>query len=95
MRQLRISLPNNRYRRMAGLLLGALMGLVFALVSQLGDWFALPGVPLYQPPFGLAGNIVMYTLGAASLGMLVAWPVSGIRGTFLVAAGSAAAIVIV
>lgn len=95
MRQLRISLPNNRYRRMTGLLLGALVGLVFGLVSQLGDRFALPGVPLHQPPFGPAGNIVMVTLAVAFLGLLVAWPVSGIRGTFLVAAGSAAAIIVV
>lgn len=95
MRQLRISLPNNRYRRIAGLLLGALVGLVFGLVSQLGDRFALPGVPLYQPPFGPPGNIIMVTLAAAFLGVLVAWPVSGIKGTFLVAAGSAAAIIAV
>lgn len=94
MRQLRISVPNNRYRRMAGLVFGALVGLVFGLVSQLGDPLALPGVPLFRPPFGLPGNIVMYTFGAAFLGVLVAWPMSGIKGTFLVAAGSAAAIIV-
>ncbi len=88
-------MPNDRYRRITGLLLGALLGLVFGLVSQLGDRLALPGVPLYSPPFGPAGNIVVYTFGAALLGLLVAWPMSGIKGTFLVAAGSAAAIVVV
>jgi len=75
--------------------LGALVGLVFGLVSQLGDRFALPGVPLYKPPLGPLGNIVMYAFGAALLGVLVAWPVSGIKGTFQVAAGSAAAIIVV
>lgn len=80
---------------MAGLLLGALVGLVFGLVSQLGDRLALPGVPLYRSPLGLPGNIVMYTFGAAFLGVLVAWPMSGIKGTFLVAAGSAGAIIFV
>ena len=95
MSQLRISLPNTRYRRLTGLVLGTLLGLVFGLVLQLGDQLALPGVPLYRPPFGPTGNIVMITAGAALLGVLVAWPMSGIKGTFLVAAGSAAVIIIV
>lgn len=86
--------PAPRYRRGAGLLLGALLGLVFGLVTQYINRLALPGVPLYQPPFGPLGNSLLGLLIGGLLGLLVAWPASSIHGAFLAAAVSAAAIVL-
>lgn len=88
-----ISLPNDRYRRIAGFCLGALVGITFATVWQYGDRLVIPGVPLYQPPFGLIGNILMFGFGAGVLGLITAWTRNGIGGTFLAAAVSAVAIV--
>lgn len=86
--------PAPRVRRSAGLLLGALLGLVFGLVTQYINRIALPGVPLYQPPAGPLGNSLLGLLAGALLGTIVAWPTSSIHGTFLASAVSAFAIVI-
>lgn len=37
----------------------------------------MPGIPLYQPPFGAMGNILMALFIGASLGIIVAWSESG------------------
>jgi hypothetical protein len=92
---LNISLPDDRYRRRMGFALGGLLGLCYGLVLHLGDRITVPGVPLFRPPFGSAVNVVLFTLAGAVLGILVAWPLSGITGTFLVAAGSAVVIIVV
>ncbi len=89
-----ISLPDDRYRRGAGFALGALLGLTYAAVYQFGDQLAMPGVPLYRPPFGVAGNLVLFALVGGLLGLIAAWPRSGLVGTFIAAALSAAALVI-
>ncbi len=88
-----ISLPDDRYRRFAGFTLGALVGAVYAAVVQFGDRIAIPGAPLYQPPLGAAGNVVLFALGGGLLGLITAWPRSALAGTFIAAAISAAAIV--
>jgi hypothetical protein len=88
-----ISLPNDRYRRAVGFGLGALIGVTYAAAYQVGDRITIPGIPLYQPPFGLAGNLLMFALGGGLLGLIAAWPRSGIAGTFLAAAVSAVALV--
>lgn len=88
-----ISLPDDRYRRIAGFVLGALVGFTYAAVFQFGDQLALPGVPLYRPPFGVAGNLVLFAVGGGLLGLLAAWPRSGLLGTFVAAAVSAAVLV--
>ena len=88
------SAPDDRYRRRIGLALGALLGLTYGLISQLGNRLLIPNVPLYQPPFGALANTVMFTIGGALLGVLVAWPRSGIKGVFLMATAGALAIVL-
>lgn len=88
------SLPDDRYRRRTGLTLGAALGLAYGVFSQLGNRLLVAGVPLYQPPLGAWLNALIFTLGGAALGLLVAWPRSGIKGVFLMAAGGAAGIVL-
>jgi hypothetical protein len=81
-----------RYRRVAGALIGVLFGFGYALVSQLINRLALPGVPLYQPPLGPFGNIVLGLLTGAGLGLLCAWPASAAKGILLGGATAAAAV---
>ena len=69
-------------RRGFGLALGALLGLVYGLTSQTINRIILPGIPLYQPPLGPAGNTLLIMLLGAMLGLVAAWPTSSIAGTF-------------
>lgn len=64
----------DRRRRLIGLGLGALLGLVYAAVSQGVNHVALPGIPLYQPPLGYWGNLGLSGLWGGVLGLVVAWP---------------------
>ena len=63
-----------RYRRAAGLIIGALVGLVFGLISQGINSFVLPGLDFYQPPFGQIVNGVLCLVSGALLGLVSAWP---------------------
>lgn len=82
------------YRRIFGLLLGTLLGLTYGLVAQGINRLVLPDVPLYQPPFGPAGNAVVAMLLGAALGGVTAWPAGSLRGTFT-ASGLAAALIVI
>lgn len=79
-------------RRVLGSLLGAGLGLSYGLVSQLVNRVVLPGVPLYQPPLGSLGNIVLHSLVGAGLGFLTSRPSSAMVGVLL---GSLAAAIAV
>ncbi len=74
------------HRRWLGLVLGVALGLAFGLVSQYGNAMLLPGVPLYHPPFGAAGNLLLCVAVGAVLGLATAWPnnafVGAIAGCF-------------
>ena len=85
-------MTEQRYRRAAGALLGMMFGFAYALVSQLINRLALPGIPLYQPPLGPVGNILLGLLAGAGLGLLCAWPASGAKGILLGGAAAAAAV---
>lgn len=82
---MQFTLPDDRYRRLTGLALGAILGLALGLVSQFADRVALPGVPLHQPPLGPAGNALGMAVVGAALGLLVSWMRSGIAGTAIAA----------
>ena len=79
-------------RRVLGSLLGAGLGLSYGLVSQLINRVALPGVPLYQPPLGPLGNIVLQGLVGAGLGFLTSQPSSATLGTLFGSLAAAAAV---
>lgn len=84
---------NNAIRRGLGFALGALLGLAYGAVSQGINRIVLPGIPLYQPPYGPFGNTILTVLVGAGLGLATAWPVGGIQGTFL-GSGVAAGIIV-
>jgi len=73
----------DRARRKHGLLLGGIAGVVFGLLSQFGNLFLLPGIALYQPPFGAAGNVLLWTVVGVTLGSVVAWSDSGVIGVIV------------
>jgi hypothetical protein len=85
-------MTEQRFRRAAGAFIGMMFGLAYALVSQLINRLALPGIPLYQPPLGPAGNIPLGMLAGAGLGLLCAWPASAAKGILVGGAVAAAAI---
>jgi hypothetical protein len=43
----------NRLRRISGMTIGLLMGMVYILVKDLINTLILPGLPIYIPPPGL------------------------------------------
>lgn len=71
------------FRRTVGIWLGALVGLVFGLVSQTINLAALPGLNLYQPPLGPLGNILLFTLLGALLGGVCGWHFGSVEGVLL------------
>lgn len=79
-----------RYRRLMGLVLGLAIGLVYGLISQLATPLTLPGIPLYQPPLGAPGNILLLTLWGGILGLLCAFPESATLGVLLPSLASTA-----
>jgi len=74
------------YRRRTALILGAVIGLVFGGIAQGINPILLPGVPLYQPPFGSIGNILLAVGVGALLGLLSAWMDPSVPGVLLAAA---------
>lgn len=64
----------NRYRRVAGVVIGAGLGLVYGVITQSINSIVFPGLPFHLPPYGPAVNEVLCFLGGASLGLLSAWP---------------------
>jgi MFS family permease len=71
------------FRRMVGLLLGLGLGLAYGLSSQTINRIMLPGIMLHQPPLGLPGNILLWTMAAAALGLATAWPKESLIGAIL------------
>lgn len=78
----------DRYRRLVGTGLGAVLGLVYFLVSQGINVLFLPDVPLYQPPLGFWGNVGLGALWGGVLGLICAWPYSTAIGVVLASIAS-------
>ena len=82
------------YRRLAGLILGAVIGLIFGGISQGVNPALMPGVPLYQPPFGLIGNAALMIGLGGLLGLFSAWTEPSVPGILLSGAAAAAVLLI-
>jgi hypothetical protein len=82
-------MPDDRYRRFTGLLLGGILGLAYGVVSQWINRIALPGTPLHQPPLGPLGNTALMAAVGAALGLMTAWP-NGAAGGIILASSAAA-----
>jgi hypothetical protein len=65
------------YRRCFGLVYGGIAGFAFALISQGINLLFMPGTPLYQPPLGLVGNVLLISAVCLLLGLTTAWAESG------------------
>lgn len=73
------------YQRLAGLVLGMLLGLAYGIPSQAINALAVPNVTFYQPPFGMLPNILIcVTLGGLA-GLICAWPNSTFLGVMIAA----------
>lgn len=89
------SAPIHRRQRRTALVLGALFGFAYGLVSQCINRVALPGIPLHQPPLGPLGNTILSTVVGALLALIVAWPSSAAVGVGLAILAAGAAILAV
>lgn len=78
----------DRYRRLVGAGLGAILGLAYFLVSQGINVVFLPNVPLFQPPAGFWGNVALGVVWGALLGLICAWPYSTSVGVVLASIAS-------
>ena len=82
----------NRYRRVAGVAIGAGLGLVYGVVSQGINPIAFPGLPFYQPPYGPVVNAMLCFIGGALLGLVSAWPQESVFGILVASVASAVVI---
>jgi hypothetical protein len=64
---------NTAYRRLFGVSFGLVLGLVYGLISQWINRLDLPGIDLYQPPFGPVGNALFFMIVAALVCIVAAW----------------------
>jgi len=78
------------HRRWLGPVLGAALGLAFGLVSQYGNALLAPGIPLHNPLFGAAGNLLFCVAIGAVLGLVTAWPNNAMVGAVAGCAAGAA-----
>ncbi len=72
-----MEMPYPSYRRWFGLLIGTITGFAYALISQGINHVIMPGIPLYQPPFGAFGNILLFTCIGTAIGAATALMESG------------------
>ncbi len=71
------------HRRWFGFALGTAMALVYALISQFINRVALPGIPLYQPPFGPIGNLGLELFLGMLIGAMCVWAEVSVWGVVL------------
>lgn len=71
------------HRRRTGLIIGLALGISYSLTTNLINRLTLPGIPLYAPPPGVLGLIVVATLMFGLLGLLAAWTDESLPGVLL------------
>jgi hypothetical protein len=73
----------NLHRRRTGLIIGLALGTGYSLTTNLINRLALPGIPLYTPPPGVIGLIVLTALMFGLLGLIAAWTDEALPGILL------------
>lgn len=73
----------NSHRRRTGLIIGLALGIGYSLTANLINRLALPDIPLYTPPPGAIGLIVITALMFGLLGLIAAWPDESLPGVLL------------
>jgi len=73
----------NSQRRRTSLFIGLALGIGYSLTSNLINRLTLPGIPLYTPPPGTIGLIVVTALMFGVLGLLAAWTEEALPGVLL------------
>ena len=73
----------NSQRRRTGLVIGLALGFGYSLTANLINRLVLPGIPLYTPPPGLTGLIMVTGLMFGLLGLIAAWPDESLPGILL------------
>ena len=76
-------MDENLRRRRTGLIIGLFLGTGYALTSNLINRLVLPGIPLYTPPPGVAGLIVVTILMFGVLGSIATWTDEALPGVLL------------
>lgn len=76
-------------RRWLGIVLGAILGVTAGIITQFLNRWLLPGLPLYQPPFGPFGNTLLILSIGGVLGLLIAWTEGFVEGAALGSIGAA------
>ncbi len=79
----RMVVMSSAQRRWSGLILGAMLGLAYGVISQFINTWVQPGLHYYQPPLGVAGNILLFCLMGAALGLVCAWAQSSANGVII------------
>ena len=74
---------NDSARRILGATLGAIIAVLYALLSTYINVLALPGVPLYAPEPGRLGSVLLAIPLGALIGAVAAWPEDVIPGVIL------------
>lgn len=74
---------SNRNRRILGFIIGATFGLIYSWVSQFVNVWALPGIPLYEPPIGRVETILLTALLMGLLSLIVIWDQESLWGLII------------
>lgn len=76
---------SNCNRRIVGFLVGSTFGLLYTWVSQFINVWALPGIPLYEPPLGRVETVILSALFMGVIGAIVCWDQESFWGLFIAA----------
>jgi hypothetical protein len=64
---------SERNRRLLGFVVAAALGLSYLLLSQFVNVWALPNIPLYEPPIGRLETAIYGSVVIGILGLLIVW----------------------
>jgi hypothetical protein len=74
---------SKKARWIMGTIFGAIIGLVYGVVSQSINSVFLPGVPLFAPAPGRFVTVLLAGLAGGALGFLVTWPEEFLLGVLI------------